>query len=288
MNSGPAFYFLGVDGAASEGATSDDGAMVVVRATPRGGLAPSDVRSDWWCDAVYARTLTSADKASARQWSGLIHRQHQRWQFERIVMDPGGGGTFIKRELAQPRQLINGVETEVVPIGDLVDAPRQMARGHFILHLFRRRDPGLVALWPELSGEGSMSGDDTLKDALLAETREALAGQWSRFPRLHDDWLADPAARAELHGWTLERRQALQSLSQLVGQAKNVMVLTNPDGTLALTKRGARQFATAGKDDLVYAWMYAQLAFWIWLKTGAVTAAESGEDAVGFSGRAIA
>ena len=57
-------------------------------------------------------------------------------------MDPNGGGVLIKRELISPKQLINGVETEVVPIADQVDGPKQLVRGEFILNLFKRGGPG--------------------------------------------------------------------------------------------------------------------------------------------------
>ena len=66
--------------------------------------------------AGYGRRMTWKQKASARQWAGIIHQHHQRFRFERICMDPNGGGTLIKRELISTRQLINGVDTDVTPI----------------------------------------------------------------------------------------------------------------------------------------------------------------------------
>ena len=279
----PAYYFLGVDGAASEGQQSDDGARVIIRAPPRDVANITAARTDWWADAVYAQRLTSAERASARQWAGLIHRDHQRFRLEKIMMDPGGGGMWIKRELASPRQLLGGSEMDVTPIGDLVDAPTQMVHGHFILHLFKRRDPGVMELWPDLSGEGSQSGDDVLKDALLAETREALQTQCVRLPALVEDWQGDPARKAEMARWQEEQRSSLRNLSLLVQQARNIVVLTRADGTFDLTNRGARRFSTVGKDDLVYAWMYALLAFWVWLKMGDFGSGSDGDE-TGFYG----
>lgn len=271
-------YFAGIDPAPSEGQRSDDGAIVIGRAEPRNREVVTDVRSDWFFDFVFARRLTSKEKASARQWSGIIHQLHERFRLEKIVLDPGGGGMFIKREMQSPRQLIDGREEDRVPIGDLVDAPRMMVRGHFILHLFKRGDPGVELLWPELSG------DDLLNDALYSEFREALNQQWMCLPPDLGDFLSDPASKSEFQRWPEERQWSMTNLTAFVQQARGLVVATNPDGTYALTKRGARQFMATGKKDIVSAAMYAHLAFNIWLKSADMRGSSNGEDAKGFSG----
>src|ERR1035441_9105425 len=126
------YFFEGIDPAPSESHKSDDGALVVGVATPRRppdpGQAPPEAAADWFFDFIYARRRTWKEKATARQWSGIIHQHHRRFRFERICMDPNGGGVLIKRELLATKQLVNAVETEVTPIGDLVDAPKLLAR----------------------------------------------------------------------------------------------------------------------------------------------------------------
>src|ERR1039458_9773403 len=177
----PVFFFEGVDPAPSDSQRSDQGALVTAAATPRFEMTPetpfSEVPGDWYFDYVYARVITHQEKLTARQWSGLVHLHHQRFGLERILMDPGsgGGGVLVARELRGPRQLIEGVEMDVVPICDQVDGPKLVARGHFILNLFKRGDPGVESVWPNVADASkSLAGDELLKDALLSSYNEGL------------------------------------------------------------------------------------------------------------------
>jgi hypothetical protein len=274
------YFFEGIDPAPSESHKSDDGALVVAAATPRRipepGQPMPEAAEDWFFDFVYARRLTWRQKATARQWSGIIHDHRQRFRLEKICMDPNGGGTLIARELVATRQLINAVEVEAVPIGDLVNAPKLVARGHFILHLFKRGDPGVEALWPELAG------DDLLNDALYATCKSALEhGLWGLPPGVAD-WMA--LRRAELERWPEEQTWALKNLDALGSQLTKILVATKPDGTQVITKRGARQFSALGKKDFVSAAMYGYAAFLMWLKSDTWRGRVAPEDAPTFSG----
>jgi hypothetical protein len=271
------YFFEGIDPAPSESHRSDDGALVVGCAQPR--RIPekdeliSDNPADWYFDFVYARRLTWKQKASARQWSGIIHQHHQRFRFERICLDPNGGGTLIKRELIAPRQLINGVDADVTPIADQVDGPHLVARGEFILHMFKRGDPGVEALWPELPG------DDNLNDALYSVCKDALDhGLWA-WPPPVEEVLAD--GRKD---WPEERLWALKNLDAATVQFKNIVVATREDGTFLFTKRNARQFSALGKKDFVSASMYCYAAFLIWLRSDDWRARIAPEDADQFCG----
>jgi hypothetical protein len=235
----------------------------------------SDNAADWHFDFVYARRLTWKQKASARQWAGIIHSHHQRFRLERICLDPNGGGTLIKREMIAPRQVINGIETDVTPIADQMEGPKLVARGDFILHLFKRGDPGVEALWPELPG------DDNLNDALYSVCKDALDhGLWG-WPAPTEDWIADPQA---VRLWPEERLWALKNLDATTVQFKNIVVATREDGTYAFTKRNARQFSSLGKKDFVSASMYCYAAFLIWLRSDGWRSQTAPEDATGFSG----
>lgn len=259
-------FFLGGDTAPSESHRSDDGSLVVGLATPRDpGLTwetLSDNEADWHFDFVRARTLTSVEKASARQWSALMHQWHQLYSFEKILLDPGGGGIFVARELKSQRQIINGAEQDVTPIADQVNGPREVSRGYFILHLYKRGDPGIELLWPGLAG------DDKLNDAAYSEMKSAVDTGGVSWPaRLEDLRRDNPEA---LKGWTPERFGALDALNRTVDQFKNVSVVTmeGPDGPqFAMTRRGARQFTATGKKDLMSGSMYCYLAFRIWLRS---------------------
>ena len=273
-------FFGGIDPAPSESHKSDDGAIVVMAAEPRKiperDEPVSNNPADWLTAFVYARRLTSKQKASARQWSGIIHNLHNRFRFERIGMDPNGGGTLIKRELISPRQTINGIDTDVTPIGDQVDGPHLVARGDFILHMFKRGDPGVEALWPELPG------DDNLNDALYSVSKDALDhSQWA-WPMPIEEWIVE--RREIVETWPEEKLWALKNLDASTVQFKNIVVATKEDGTFLFTKRNARQFSAVGKKDFVSASMYAYAAFLMWLQSDDWRSRIAPEDASGFSG----
>jgi hypothetical protein len=191
-------------------------------------------------------------------------------------MDPYGGGVMIKRELIATKQLLDGIETEVTPIADLVDGPKLVARADFILHLFKRGDPGVESLWPE------MAGDDVLNDALYSTCKDALEHSLWAMPPGVGDWMG--ARRAEIERWPEERLWALKCLDALGVQLTKVIVATKPDGTWAFTKRNARQFSALGKKDLVSAAMYCYAAFLMWLQSDSWRGRAAPEDAATFSG----
>jgi hypothetical protein len=261
------FFFLGVDAAPSESHRSDDGALTVGRATPKGayGEEARNVRltghpGDWYFDYVHARRLTHKEKASARQYSGIIHQWHRAFRFEKIMADPGGGGTFVKRELAGPKQLINGAEADARPICDLVDGPKLVTSGDFILHMYKRGDPGIEMLWPNLAG------DDLLNDAAYSEMKTAVETAGVAWPGDVADWLID--RREEYARWPTEQQWALKNLQASVSQFNGLILTTRPDGLELRTRRGARQFEAAGKKDLLSSGMYCYLAFLVWLRMG--------------------
>lgn len=274
------YFFSGIDPAPSESHRSDDGAIVNGCARPK-RLPDKDHplsmhESDWYFDFIYARRMTWKEKASARQWSGIIHRQHELFRFEKIVMDPNQGGTYIARELINPQQLINGSDRMVIPIADQDNGPRRVAVGHFILHLWKRGDPGVEAIWPKLSG------DDVLNDILYSNFKEAIDHGLVAWPAPVEEWKAE--RQAELRQWPEERQWAVTNLDACVAQCKNIMVAMKEDGlTFDLTKRGARRFAALGKKDLVSAAMYCYAGFLMWLKSGDWGAMMDPEDAKMFS-----
>lgn len=275
------YFFEGIDPAPSESHRSDDGAMVIGAARPRRlpekGEALSQNPGDWFFDLVYGRRLTAKEKASARQYSGIIHTHQLNFGLEKICMDPNGGGVYVKRELISPKQLIGGIETDVTPIGDHVDGPFKVVHGRFNLHMFKRGDPGIESLWPELAG------DDLLNDALYSAFKDGLEHAIIGLPATIDEWLLE--RKEEIRAWPEERTWALKNLTAFVSQAKNIMAATREDGTYAMTKRGARQFAALGKKDLVSAAMYAYCAFLIWLRSDDFCSPIAEEDAAGFCGR---
>jgi hypothetical protein len=260
-------FFLGGDCAPAESHRSDDGSLVVGMAWPRDPAMTwenlSDNEADWWFAYVWARTLTSVERASARQWAALIHQLHQAFGFEKIVLDPGGGGIFVQRELKSAKQFINGVEREVTPIVDQVNGPREVTRGYFILHMYKRGDPGIELLWPKLAD------DALLNDASYSEMKQAVDTTGVLFPPLLAELkLEQPDL---LRSWSPDRLKALEALNKMVDQFKGLLVtkVDGPEGPVfAFTKRGARTFEATGKKDLLSGGMYSYLGFRMWLRAG--------------------
>ena len=292
MYVGDVKFFPGIDPAPSETHKSDDGAIVIGAACPRRPLAkdepPPQDEKEWWFDYCYARVFTSKERMSARQWSGMIHLLDQRFGFERILMDAGagGGGIYVKRELMAPEQIINGALTTVVPICDLEEGPLLVPRGRFILHMFKRGDPGVDSVWPDPSGSGkSLAGDELLKDALYSSYKTALENHIPAWPPAVGELLA--TQREETLRWGRERLWALKNLDAGREQLMKILVETSEkDGEeyQVITQRGARKFHSLGKDDIALAEMYAYGAFRIWLRAGDWNTKLPEEDAVGFSG----
>lgn len=266
MDKPPRFYFEGVDPAPSEGARSDDGACVVIRATPRNWEPPnpgeesarsvlSNNEAYWERDVIYARRIR---KASARQWSGILHQHHQAFGLSRMAMDPNGGGIFIKRELASGKQLIDGADREMTPIVTLDETFGDVA--HFILCMFDRGDKCLKRLWPDLKG------DDVLNDVAYSSLKTALDQAQFGLPVPFPE--VEPKS---MIGWGEDRVWALRNLTKyrgggLMEQLLNFYVMTNPDGTFLFTRNQARQFGCKGKKDFISAFMFANVAFLTWLR----------------------
>lgn len=267
---GQQYFFLGVDSAPSESQRSDDGALVGAVAQPKRIPHPSGdgenqmlspLVADWNFDFIYGKRLTSKERASARQYSGVIHRLHQRLGFEGIMMDPGGGGQWIQRELKNYKQIIDGTETKVVPIADKLTGPYELTAGYFILNLYKRGDPGVEQLWPGLAG------DDMLNDSAYSILKEGLDTGVINLPAPAREWFGDAEKKVAIKKWTEERTWCIKNLDALADQLVKIVVLTKEDGTQVLTRRHARQFEARGKKDLASAAMYCYLSFLIWLRS---------------------
>jgi hypothetical protein len=262
------FYFMGVDPAPARGTKSDDGALAVLRVRPKPGVQnPTANLSDWLCEYVWAYRLRGA---TTRQWSAFMHEKHRHFGFAGICMDAQGGGIWINDELILPRQLIGGVETDVVPIGSIEDMGRTGPNAQMLLTMYRRRDPGIKHMWPHLAG------DDNLYEAMHLVFQEAVTYQVVSFPKPFN---ARPASETE--GWHEEQRWALKDLDAARSQLQDIQVATNGDGTWLLTGNSAKQFSATGKKDLAYACIYAYVRFLVWLKMGELDFTGTGNDTSG-------
>lgn len=268
-------YFMGIDPAPAQGDRNDDGAIGVLRARPRPGLgsAPSSNLSDWLAEFVYAyrvrgdrkRSLPEGalDGRSARHWSGLIHRKHRDFGLSGILMDSQGGGQWILPELAKHKQLIEGIETECVPI--VLPDDYSAGEAYHILDLYRMTDDGVRALWPVLAGL------DNLAEAMHVVFQTAVENALACFPLPYNE---RPAPTTQT--WSQEQKWALKNLDAAREQMIDIQVAVRDDGTWDLTRNGAKKFFAADKKDLAYACIMAWVRFLIWLKLGEFEENEAG------------
>lgn len=279
-------FFAGVDPAPAQSARNDDGSISILAVRPIqakeegrrqkeeewGRAAFSDSPADYDCSFCYLKRLRNAD---ATEWSAILHGLHRNFAITKMLMDMGasGGGLYIKKELAKPRQKIDGVSTECTPILSLEDLG---VRGHFMLHAFKRKDPGIERLF------AGMAGDDVLLDMAHTEMQTAIRKGLMKWPKLYKEW-----TQPELIGFGEENIWSLRNLAVSVEQFANMGVAMNEDKTTYdLTKNGARQFsAVKGRKDHMMSMMFAWISFLIWLRFDAGAGGEQNdEDAMGISG----
>jgi len=246
-----AYFFLGVDSAPAQQSRSDRGALVIGRATPA-VAEPAENESDWKFDLVWARMARSM---SARQYSGLIHAKERDFGLAKIVMDHGGGGQWIERELRVPRQIIDGIEQDVTPITRADDVEAAVSK--HILHLLYRGDEGLKKMFPDLK---NAQGDDVLKTIINMAFRNAIEKAQIGFMPPHHERTAE-----QLAGWPEEKQWASKLLTVVGKQCQSVSVATKEDGSWATTRHGAYVFVSQGKDDFHDAARNAYIAFRMWL-----------------------
>lgn len=296
----PVYFFLGVDPAPSDNHRSDEGALTVGAARPRFAMnlpekqrrrrrwdeeeeefEISDNPNDWFFDYCFARVFNAKHKLSSEQWAGYIHGLHRRFGFQKIVLDPGGGGIYLKRALMNDEQEIGGVRQKVTPLCDQVDGPRRVVRGEFIVHLMKRGDPGVELVWPNPDNtDKSLAGDELLKDALLSSYKDGLEGSVIGLPGDPKEWLE--TRREEVTRWPEEKMWALKNLHAGGEQLKGIIVQTKEDGTQVFNRRGARLFQSLGRDDIAFSMIYCYAAFLIWLKSDAWRESREDEDEEAF------
>lgn len=247
-----AWYFLGVDPARSKKTANDDGAIYVLRATPRADN-PGSHEADYYIDPVYAEKVKNYGGV---EWAGLIQGLEQDYGFAMIVIDLGGGGDFIEPELRKTRAKIEGVEMDVTPIVTPLDSAVDVCKP--ILHFILRRDPGVAKLWPTLA---NARGSDVLKFMANGALRTALEkGFVTMMPPHHE------RSRDEIETWLPKKVWASVLLSQTTKkQLEAYGVEMKDNGEWKTTANGVPIFKSKIRDDFHDAKRNAWLAVKLWL-----------------------
>lgn len=254
-------YFLGADPAKGDGKKSDDGALVVLRARQ---IVPEPVDvQDYQLDFVWAYKVKRAD---ASQWSALIHQKNRHFLFSGICLDHGGGGNWIKPELAKQRQIIRDEPVEVIPI--VTPDDNSVVHGNYCLIMFSHGDESIRRKWETLKGA------DNLIDAGHCELKEALERNLIGFPMPVGEVPKDLR-----ESWCEEKLWASRLLDVCRKQLMSIAMLTDDQGNAIRTRNDAHQFTARGKKDFAYAAVHAYVRFLVWLKHSDLEYQVKNEDA---------
>ena len=195
-----------------------------------------EIRGRLWrlspCWAVSVRGRT------AGELSGIIHRAWQRFHFRRGVLDPGGGGDWVLKELWKPRQYYDGREHDVTGLC----TPEQA-------NLYQGAMPILVPLRPKLARPRPRVGRGPLPHRGRRHHRgdpPDCAGLY-RKPFRPVARTARRATRKRPRAFDAEQRMALAVLTLAQQQLLSIKVVVDADATPRLTKRGFLMFRAEGK-----------------------------------------
>lgn len=250
---------LGVDIAPGQSMKSDSSAFVnlrIVELLQAGLRLPCNFQiGTHEYNLAYTFASFLYDK-SAGETSAFIHKLHRLLAFSRIVLDPGGGGIWVYRELKRAVQELDGTRFTVTPlctIDESVTSDKQPIVNYF------KRNGGFDAL-PFIEPR-MLTGDDGFLEACHQNYREA----WE-VPMMHWPARLQDRAPAEVQGWSQEQLDAQGFLDKTLEQLENVTQLTNDEGKPLISKRGFKLFGARGKKDgpyaSLYAWIGAQLFFY--------------------------
>lgn len=198
----------------------------------------------------------------APQISGFIHFLHRVFGFSRIVLDPGGGGAWVAKELRKPDQLVNGAQMKVSPICTRDEAIQSGFQP--ILCFFKRGSELDHAVEPQF-----LVSDDGFLSAFHASYRQAWESGQIQWPEL-----AENRGAAEMRGWNEAQAWAQKALDTTFKQLCSVRQAMDGDRPL-VSKRGFPLFMAIGKKDGAYSSLYAFAAFeLLFMSIGAEAQAE--------------
>lgn len=253
---------LGFDSAPGQSFKADYCAAMIYRIIELGRLstlAPTYThplsRIPYHCSFTFAHMMRNV---SAAQASAFIHLLHRIFSFSYIVMDPGGGGLWIYKDMRNKEQEINGARVPVVPLCT-IEEPIQTDKQAIVV--FFKRGPQLNTLHQQQY----LTGDDGFLDASHRRYREGWEAGEFVYPMPIEN-----RAPAEVRAWSQSQLWAQRYLDLGLKQLARVRQLTRADGTADTTARGFARFQAPGKKDLAYAGLYAFTGAQLWMRDHAL------------------
>lgn len=247
-----ALYSLGWDTATSGGAKADYNAGVVwrgIQVTERQlgqvGVMPFDDGTFWYLAPVAA---VAAKDRSGPQSSGIIHSLHRRYGMGRIVMDPGGGGQLVLKDMWQKNQLIDGVSAETQGLC-LWGMEHEYPEAQAIVSMFQPTSPRLLHVWDP----GFERSTDGVIDNMHRKMQAAFQTRTVAWPAR-----AEERGAAGMKKLNARQKRMLARLDEAYAQFGSIRYKTDKDGEAKMTSNGFHSFEAKGKrkKDIAYAALY--------------------------------
>lgn len=251
-----AVFTLGQDTAGGESRRSDWNAMVVwrglmvpewVKVPDTTGLYRAVNGTRWHISPVWAWKGRSRD---AGQISGIVHRMHRRFNFARIVYDPGGGGQWAAKEYWKPDQFFDGHMQKVPGLCRPEDSGLYPQASPILL----KWSKGSSDLVHAFEDPHYLNTDDGIVEGIHLKAQEMFYGQSFLFPLPPDE-----TPKSMLALYDEEQRKAHTALDQMLAEfirIKVAMITKDGEEVQRKNKTGFRSFLAIGKKDLAYAGLY--------------------------------
>lgn len=213
----------------------------------------------------YPKQLVHHYRASGielSQMSARVHRQHLRFNYGLIMVDPGGGGVFLGDELRKPIQNDGREAFNVKPL--ITDDDAYLAgTGEPILAYFRRGEPKLDAISFRFRSESHLpnKAHELLKSALQHKNL-VLPVPWAGWERERSEFSSADQARRWIntHEGLSGRDLVAAEIDLAAMQLIQIEREADCDGTPRMDRHGNFRFISKRKKDSAYALLYANFA----------------------------
>lgn len=251
---------LGFDVAPGQGLRADSSAAVNLRIVEllAGVKLPVTYEQDGRGYNISFTFATYLRNRSARETSAFIHQLHQRFGFARIVLDKGGGGFWVYKELRQREQEMNKKKFAVLPLVT-EDDPFNM-EGQPIVHFFKRGGAFDALILPHY-----LTNDGGFIEAMHEEYRKG----WEA-PDFHWPMPMEDRPSEAIRQFSQEQLDGQAALEKVLKELENVRIVTNKAGDPIISRAGFKQFEALGKKDGAYASLFAKSGAQLWFATGDV------------------
>ncbi|MBE7466741.1 MAG: hypothetical protein HS116_25000 [Planctomycetes bacterium] len=201
-----------------------------------------------------------------KQQSAVVHRMHEKFDYELIVLDPGGGGLFVRDELREPIQRTGAEEFQVCPIITR-DDEQLSGVGDPVLAFFSRADTWIKDLGLALESDSVLinKAHEVFRAALDARPQRV------RFPARSEVWGQMGFGSADqMRAWLNDAQNdqgaararaeidlALVQMAQVGRKLDRDMKRPHQD------RYGMYEYTSGEKKDAAYGMLYGYFGCWM-------------------------